>query len=95
MYVDIINNYRIVWSSYVDQIYKYIFVFLLGFSFSVDAIEVQNDISKDNILIGPKFVRTPSPFIRFSNSTGGTLHCAAKGDPSPVRYYCRNILIYI
>ena len=87
MYVDIINNYRIVWSSYVDQIYKYIFVFLLGFSFSVDAIEVQNDISKDNILIGPKFVRTPSPFIHFSNSTGGTLHCAAKGDPSPVRYY--------
>ena len=65
---------------------KIVLVSLLDFSFSVDAIEVQSDISKDGILIGPKFVKTPSPFIRFSNSTGGTLHCAAKGDPSPVRY---------
>ena len=80
-----------LWSSYVDQIYKYIFVFLLGFSFSVDAIEVQNDIGNDGVLIGPKFVKTPSPFIRFSNSTGGTLHCAAKGNPSPVRYLDKNL----
>ena len=66
---------------------KIVLASLLDFSFSVDAKEVQNDISKDGILIGPKFVKTPSPLIRFSNSTGGTLHCAAKGNPSPVRYY--------
>ena len=72
---------------------KIIMISLLDFSFSVDAIEVLSDISKDGILIGPKFVKTPSPFIRFSNSTGGTLHCAAKGNPSPVRHYYKISLI--
>ena len=96
MYVDIINNYRII-GPLMDKAatsIKIIFVSFLDLSFSVDAIEVQSDIIKDGILIGPKFVKTPSPFIRFSNSTGGTLHCAAKGDPSPVRYYYK-ILSFI
>ena len=87
MYVDIISNYRIPLMDRAATSIKIIFVSFLDLSFSVDAIEIRSDISKDGILIGPKFVKTPSPFIRFSNSTGGTLHCAAKGDPSPVRYY--------
>ena len=80
-----INKYRIM--EQLRRSKLYISISLLDFLFSVDAIEVGSDISNDGILIGPKFVKTPSPFIRFSNSTGGTLHCAAKGNPSPVRCY--------
>ena len=94
MYVDIVSNYRIPFMYGAARSIIIIFVSFLDFSFSVDAIEVRSDISNDGILIGPKFLNTPSPFIRFSNSTGGTLHCAAKGDPSPVRYYYK-ILSFI
>ena len=50
---------------------------------------------KDTILIGPKFVTTPSPYIRFSNSTGAKLRCAATGSPSPVSVQLTKWIIYL
>ena len=55
-------------------------------SMVVKATETSQVSIKDDkrMIIGPQFVRTPPSFVRFSNSTGDTLYCAAKGNPIPV-----------
>ena len=50
---------------------------------------------KESILIGPKFVTTPNPYVRFSNSTGAKLRCAATGSPSPVSKQLTKWIIHL
>ena len=60
-------------------------VSILATSLVVHAINPASSAKgKGIVIIGPSFVTTPSPLIRFSNSTGAKLRCVATGTPAPV-----------
>ena len=60
-------------------------VSILATSLVVHAINPASSAKgKGIVIIGPSFVTTPSPLIRFSNSTGAKLRCVATGTPTPV-----------
>jgi hypothetical protein len=63
-------------------LYELIFQFKYNFNFLIFFIYVIV-LCEDDTTMGPMFIKEPENRVDFSNTTGATVECTARGSPRP------------